>query len=60
MTTETPLSYRLLSGTDDRAFCEKVSAALDAGYELWGSPTIAIEGATVVVAQAVVRQERTT
>lgn len=50
-----PLRYRLLTGTDDRAFCERVSQALDEGYELYGSPSIAVQGETVTVAQAVIR-----
>jgi len=32
------LRYRLLTGVDDRRFCERISAALDDGYELYGSP----------------------
>ena len=56
-----PLSYRLLTGSDDRAFCEKVSAALDDGYELHGSPSLAVRpDGTVVCAQAVVRASRPT
>jgi hypothetical protein len=51
-----PLRYRLLTGGDDRAFCERISAALDDGYELHGSPAIATRpDGTVVCAQAVVR-----
>jgi hypothetical protein len=50
-----PLGYKLLTGSDDRAFCEKVSAALEDGYELYGSPTMtARPDGTVVCAQAVV------
>ncbi len=50
-----PLGYRLLTGTDDRAFCEKVSGALAEGYVLHGSPAIATQpDGTVVCAQAVV------
>ena len=33
--------YRLLTGKDDRAFCERVSEALEQGWRLYGSPTIA-------------------
>jgi len=51
----TPLRYRLLSGTDDRVFCEKVSQALDEGYELYGSPAITQVAGRVRVAQAIVR-----
>ena len=49
------LPYRLLSGPDDLAFCERVSAALADGYRLYGSPaaTTGTDG-VVVVAQAVV------
>jgi hypothetical protein len=46
--------YRLLTGVDDRSFCEKVSKALVEGYELYGSPSIAFNGKENVVLQAVV------
>ena len=32
--------YRLLTGKDDRAFCERVSEALAQGWRLYGSPTL--------------------
>ncbi|MEQ8699539.1 MAG: DUF1737 domain-containing protein [Bauldia litoralis] len=48
------LAYRLLTGPDDRSFCEKVSRALADGYVLYGSPAIAMNGERVVCAQAVV------
>ena len=48
------LAYRLLTGADDRAFCERVSAALADGYVLHGGPAVAVRGSTVVCAQAVV------
>jgi hypothetical protein len=48
------LRYRLLTGTDDRSFCEKVSAALDDGYRLHGDPAVTFDGQRVVTAQAVV------
>ncbi|HEX8498448.1 MAG TPA: DUF1737 domain-containing protein [Actinomycetales bacterium] len=59
MSEQTPglpdrLPYRLLTGTDDRAFCEKVSAALLDGYELHGGPSISVSVGKVVCAQAVV------
>ncbi len=55
MDSEAPLTYRLLTGTDDRAFCEKVSAALDDGYVLHGEPQLTTRpDGTVVCAQAVV------
>ena len=49
------LRYRLLTGTDDHAFCERVSKALDEGYRLHGAPAITFDGTTPIVAQAVVR-----
>jgi ribonuclease HI len=52
--TRPRLAYRLLTGQDDAAFCEKVSAALTDGYQLHGDPAIAYDGERVVVAQAVV------
>ena len=48
------LAYRLFTGPDDRAFCERVSAALAEGYVLHGSPSATFNGSSVIVAQAVV------
>jgi hypothetical protein len=48
------LRYRLLTGPDDVSFCQRVSAALDDGYELYGSPSLTYNGERVIVAQAVV------
>lgn len=48
------LRYRLLTGADDREFCERVSQALDEGYRLYGNPVVAVNGEETVVAQAVV------
>ena len=48
--------YRLLTGKDDRAFCERVSEALDQGWRLYGSPSMAFDNVNgeMKVAQAVV------
>ena len=51
------LRYRLLTGVDDRKFCERISAALDDGYELYGSPSATFNGESVIVAQALVLTE---
>jgi hypothetical protein len=53
--SEGKLSYKLLSGPDDHAFCERISAALADGYRLHGGPaaTVTADG-QVIVAQAVV------
>lgn len=51
---EEKLSYRLISGPDDRAFCERISTALAEGYVLHGSPAATFNGASVIVAQALV------
>jgi len=48
------LSYRLLTGPDDRSFCEKVSAALAEGYVLHGSPALTTTDGRTIAAQAVV------
>ena len=48
------LRYRLLTGANDRAFCQRVSDALDEGYELYGSPSIISDNGEQTVAQAVV------
>ncbi len=51
--------YRLLTGPDDHAFCERVSAALADGYVLYGSPSCTFNGNTgsIIVAQAVIKPE---
>jgi hypothetical protein len=46
--------YRLLTGPDDRTFCERVSEALELGYELYGSPAATFNGQNVIVAQAII------
>jgi hypothetical protein len=48
------LAYRLLTGSDTREFCQRVSAALTEGYVLHGSPSITSSGGHTVVCQAVV------
>lgn len=54
MDQDSPLRYRLLTGPDTSAFCERVSDALADGYVLYGSPSITFDGTTTYVAQAVV------
>lgn len=51
--------YRLLTGKDDRAFCERVSEALEQGWRLYGSPSIAwdAESNSMKAAQAVIWHE---
>ena len=51
---ENRLAYRVLTGPDDRAFCERVSAALADGYQLHGAPAVTLDGERVIVAQALV------
>ena len=55
--TDDRLAYRLLTGTDTREFCERVSRALAEGYVLHGSPAISVRDGVVVTAQAVVLPE---
>ena len=51
--------YRLLTGTDDAAFCHKVTAALNKGWELHGSPTTSVKpDGTVLCGQAVYKHVR--
>ena len=51
--------YRLLTGEDNHAFCERVSAAIRDGYVLYGSPSCTFDPKTnrMLVAQAVIRGE---
>jgi hypothetical protein len=49
--------YRLLTEDDTSAFCHKVTAALNAGWQLHGSPAYAYDAGRGVMrcAQAVVK-----
>lgn len=49
-------AYRLLTGKDDKAFCLKVSQALEEGWQLYGEPKTTYDWwrGEVKVAQAVV------
>jgi hypothetical protein len=51
------LRYRLLTGPDDKSFCERVSKALSEGYVLHGSPAITFNGERCIVAQAIVLRD---
>ena len=50
--------YRFLTGPDDSSFCQKVTAALNKGWELHGPPTYAFDAATQTMrcGQAVVKE----
>jgi hypothetical protein len=47
-------TYRILTGIDDDAFCQRVSEALELGYRLYASPAATFDGTNVIVAQALV------
>ena len=51
---EERLSYRLITGPDDRNFCERISTALAEGYVLHGSPAATSDGGQEIVAQALI------
>lgn len=53
-----PLRYRLITGPDDVAFCERISKLLEEGYRLHGSPAVTFNGTGVIAAQAVVWDPR--
>jgi len=46
--------YQLFTGPDTPDFSARVSAAIEDGYVLHGSPAITFDGTTTYVAQAVV------
>ncbi|MFP4043676.1 MAG: DUF1737 domain-containing protein [Rhodosalinus sp.] len=50
--------YRFLTADDTSAFCHKVTAALNAGWELYGDPTYAYDAGNGVMrcGQAVVKE----
>ena len=50
--------YRLLTGPDSSEFCHKVTRALEAGWQLHGSPTLTFNSVSglVICAQAVTKE----
>jgi hypothetical protein len=36
-------AYRYLTGKDDAAFCHRVTAALNGGWQLYGQPTLTFD-----------------
>jgi hypothetical protein len=52
------LAYRYLTGTDDAAFCHKVTEALAKGWSLYGDPAYAFDAKAGVMrcGQAVVKE----
>ena len=51
--------YRFLSGPDTADFCQRVSIALEEGYQLYGSPVMLLEDGKRIVGQAVIWPEET-
>jgi len=47
--------YSYLTGPDDESFCKKVSAKLNNGWELYGSPSLTFDGKRIIAGQAVVK-----
>jgi hypothetical protein len=48
--------YRYLTGPDDKAFCLRVSEALNAGWTLYGNPTLTYDGNNVIAGQALTKE----
>lgn len=50
-------AYRYLTGKDDAAFCHRVTAALNAGWSLYGQPTLTFDSKTgaVICGQVIVK-----
>lgn len=55
---ENRLKYRLITGKDDANFCQRISKMLDEGYTLYGSPSCTFNGQDVIVAQAVILDDK--
>ncbi|MBU3090897.1 DUF1737 domain-containing protein [Clostridium sp. CF011] len=55
---EKKLRYRLITGKDDANFCKRISELLDEGYTLYESPSCTFNGQDVIVAQAVIKNDK--
>jgi hypothetical protein len=51
--------YRFLTGPDDRSFCDKVTEAINEGWELFGDPQLTFDAVKgrVICGQAIIREE---
>lgn len=51
-------ALRCFTGPDDASFCERITAALDPGWELYGNPTLAYNEKLkrVICGQALVKE----
>lgn len=50
--------YKFITGIDDAEFCQRVSDALEDGYQLYGEPKLSHDGTKTICAQAVVLPEK--
>lgn len=48
--------YSFITGPDDEKFCMRVSERLNAGWKLYGSPTLTFDGKTPIAGQAVTKE----
>ena len=50
--------YRFLTGPDDASFCKRVSAALNKGWQLQGSPSLTFDAVKgrVICGQAIIKE----
>ena len=48
------LRYRFITGPDDDKFCQRISEAIELGYELYGRPALTTKGNIVIAGQAVI------
>ena len=51
-------AYRYLTGKDDTAFCHRVTAALNNGWQLYGPPTLTYDQkrGEVICGQAITKE----
>ena len=51
--------YRFLTGPDDRSFCDRVTEAINEGWELFGDPQLTFDAVKgrVIFGQAIIRDE---
>lgn len=48
--------YSYLTGPDDEKFCQRVTAKLNNGWELYGNPTLTYNGKDVIAGQALIKE----
>ena len=49
--------YKFITGPDDSKFCARITEFLNNGWKLYGNPTMSFDGKTIIVGQAIIKED---